>query len=357
MQNLIEHKGRLFWALQIGGWMAFCAVRTLNGIALGNEPDFFYTVVISVAGGFVISLVLRYGFKILRAASFPPVILILSVLFCVGVGAVTLSFIEVWAFSIAYDTGSNPKGWEFAGRTLYDFFVLLNWTGIYFVINYYALFQQQKEMYLQANALAHQAQLKMLRYQINPHFLFNTLNAISTLVLDKQTQEANTMLSRLSAFLRFSLINQPLQKMTLQEEVKALWLYLDIEKVRFQDRLKLDFQVSDAAQNALVPSLILQPLVENAIKYAVAPSENGGTISLDGKIDGDRLVFTLSDDGPGLGNIAQDSEKSSGVGITNTRARLAQLYGDNHDFHLENISPQGLQITISIPHGMKGDGP
>ena len=140
----------------------------------------------------------------------------------------------------------------------------------------------------------------MLHYQLNPNFLFNTLYAISKLVLTNQNKEANSMLTKLSAFLRFSLVNQLQQKITIEEEVYALRLYLDIEKVRFQGRLDIHFDISFDAKNALIPSLLLQLLIGNAIKYTVAPMENGETIQLSVKRDGKILKIILCNTGPGL---------------------------------------------------------
>ena len=183
-------------------------------------------------------------------------------------------------------------------------------------------------MTLQAVAQAYQSQLKMLRYQLNPNFLFNTLNAISTLVLTNQYKEANSMLTKLSAFLRFSLVNQPQQKITIEEEVYALRLYLDIEKVRFQGRLDIDFDISFDAKNALIPSLLLQPLIGNAIKYEVAPMENGETIQLSVKRDRKILKIILCDTGPGLPD--KESKKildpnSIGIALANNRNKLNEL--------------------------------
>ena len=118
----------------------------------------------------------------------------------------------------------------------------------------------------------------MLRYQLNPHFLFNTLNSISTLVLLKQTERANAMLARLSSFLRYTLVNEPTAKVTLAQEVETLKLYLEIEKMRFEDRLRPHFKIESETIGARLPSLLLQPLIENAIKYAVTPAENGADI-------------------------------------------------------------------------------
>jgi two-component system LytT family sensor kinase len=157
---------------------------------------------------------------------------------------------------------------------------MLVWSALYFGIKYYLLSQEEKQRYLKAVSMAHEAQLKMLRYQLNPHFLFNTLNAISTLILDKDTQLANSMVMKLSRFLRYSLDNDPMQQVTVAEEIESLQLYLDIEKVRFGERLTLHFSVTPDAQDALMPSLLLQPLVENSIKYAVSQSISGGSIAV-----------------------------------------------------------------------------
>jgi LytS/YehU family sensor histidine kinase len=119
------------------------------------------------------------------------------------------------------------------------------------------------------------AQLAMLRYQLNPHFLFNTLNSISTLVLLKQTDQANAMLTRLSSFLRYTLINPPTGRVTVAQEVETLKLYLGIELMRFEERLRTTFRIDEACKDGLLPSLLLQPLVENAIKYAVSPRNRG----------------------------------------------------------------------------------
>ena len=229
-----------------------------------------------------------------------------------------------------------------------SFYVTLCWSGLYFGIKYYLQLQEQTEQTLKATAAAHQAQLKMLRYQLNPHFLFNTLNAISTLILDGANETANLAVSRLSDFLRYTLDNDPMKRVTLGSELGAIDLYLGIEKVRYGDRLIISKSVEDRARLALVPSLILQPLIENAIKYAISPLEEGGTLLISAKVQHSTLVLQLSDTGPGLGNGGQ-KHKSSGVGLKNTRERLQQLYGDQQAFTLAPNDPSGLVVTINIP--------
>ena len=168
-------------------------------------------------------------------------------------------------------------------------YLLVCWSGLYFGIKYYETLQKQREEALQASALAQEAQVKMLRYQLNPHFMFNTLNAISTLILDGQGKVANQAIGRLSDFLRYTLDQDPMKKVTLRQELDALNLYLGIEQLRFGDRLRLEFEVDEAAYPGLVPSLILQPLVENALKYAVAPREEGGRLRIIARLESGHL--------------------------------------------------------------------
>ncbi|PCJ44729.1 MAG: sensor histidine kinase [Alphaproteobacteria bacterium] len=351
LKNLIEHKEQLFWSLQILGWIAYCTARTLNAYALGEKPEFIYAVMMGVIGGFWITIALRHIFQFLRRSDMSPLMLLLSVTACILIGSMLFSFIEVWSMNQLYDPDWNMQGLGFLYRTLYDTFVLMAWSGLYFIINNHFQLQKQKEMYLAAAAQAHQAQLKMLRYQLNPHFLFNTLNAISTLVLDKQAKEANSMLTKLSAFLRFSLVSQPMQKTTLEEEVYALSLYLDIERVRFQERLRIVFDISEEAGAAQIPNLLLQPLVENSIKYAVNPQIKGGTISLKAEIRNKKLIIILSDDGPGFSDKkpGENDPKSSGVGIANTRERLAKLYPEQSSFDITSEKGKGVTIRITLP--------
>jgi len=227
------------------------------------------------------------------------------------------------------------------------------WSILYFVIKYYRIFQEVRESALKSAAMAHEAQLKMLRYQLNPHFLFNTLNAISTLVLEQDTQLANRMVTKLSSFLRYSLDNDPMQRITLKQELKALQLYLDIEKVRFEERLILKLDIEDAASDALIPSLLLQPLIENAIKYGIARAEGGGHLCISARVFAGDLLMEVSDDGPGCELVGGNIPDAKGVGLANTRERLATIYGSNHSIKLSQTDPHGLTICIRIPFSAK----
>ncbi|MEE8371666.1 MAG: histidine kinase [Sphingomonadales bacterium] len=348
MQKLFADKVRAFWVFQTGGWLGYGIIRTFNGLALGQTASYVKPSIVAMLAGFGLTLVMRLLYRSVRDKS-------LTVIVTVGLTASALmslafSTVETIGHITFYNPFWDPRALEFFGNAAMDFYVLLTWTGLYFLINYYLVLQKEKEKALKAVAMAHQAQLKMLRYQLNPHFLFNTLNAVSTLVLEKNSEAANGMLRKLSSFLRYTLVNQPTQKVSLSQEMHALKLYLDIEKVRFQDRLQIEWDMEKDALEAMIPSMLIQPLIENALKYAIAPSEEGGCITISAKLEGNRLIMRVRDDGPGLEEgVKRNPESSSGVGLTNTRERLLQIYGDDHAFFLHNIEPHGLEAAISIP--------
>ncbi len=346
-ETFFSDKNRAFWLLQSGGWGAYFVLRALGGLANRMGLTFILPTIIVTATGFSLTLLMAAAYRriIVMKPMFvwtltPMIILSASALF---------SVLEVWAHATFYEPGWRPQGVEFFGAILLDLSVLGSWTGLYFGINYYLMLAAQSERMLKVAAQANAAQLAMLRYQINPHFLFNTLNSISTLVLLKQTERANAMLSRLSSFLRYSLVNEPTQMVSMAQEVEALKLYLDIERMRFEERLRFKVEVEPRAMDGRLPSLLLQPLVENAVKYAVTPQEEGAEIVLDARLAGERLVITVADSGPGLTDAPAKPNSSSGVGLANIRDRLAQAYGPDHRFELSPNQPHGLVVTIDIP--------
>jgi LytS/YehU family sensor histidine kinase len=248
----------------------------------------------------------------------------------------------VFQFCLDCRPGSLLGYIGYFGSTLY---VMLSWSGLYFGIKLSREIAHEREATLQATAMAHQAQLKMLRYQLNPHFLFNTLNAISTLILDGQNGTANRMVSGLSTFLRHSLDSDPMQRVTLGEELGALARYLAIEQLRFGERLRVAVDATAEARVALVPSLILQPLIENCIKHAVAKRIEGGSIAIAALVRGGELEICVRDDGPGL----CESPSGNGVGLANTRERLRVLYGQAQEVSVRPLEPSGLEVRLVLP--------
>src|SRR6266487_2127355 len=198
-----------------------------------------------------------------------------------------------------------------------------------------------------------QAQLRALKMQIHPHFLFNTLHSISSLVLE-DPPKANSMIARLGDFLRLTLENSDQQLISLKAETEFLRCYLEIEQVRFGDRLTVAFELEPQTLSAQVPHLILQPVVENAIQYAIAPRATRGHINVEAKRLNSLLRLEVRDNGPGITSDT-DLVRAEGVGLSNVRARLHQIYGSNFRFELMNARDGGLAIVMEIPFQRDAD--
>ena len=236
--------------------------------------------------------------------------------------------------------------WQVFGGTLYDAFAILAWSVLYVGIKHQQALHAERERSLRAEALVHAARLDALRQQLNPHFLFNALNAISTLVVEGRSAEAATMIARLADLLRSTLERPPNDEVPLSAELHLVRQYLDIEQVRLGDRLRVEVDVDASAMNGRVPSLLLQPIVENAVRHAIAPREQGGRIVVTAKHSGGRLFLSVDDDGPGLSTKAD----GNGIGLANTRERLVHLYGVDHEFALEESPLRGLRVRIDLPY-------
>ena len=352
---ITDNKRLLFWILQLWGWSAW-AVTFYLGVAFWDTPSPTYPLYLAIVGavGMLITLPLRLIYRLSWDKSpAPRAILVLLGSYLAGVAWILMRrevFQRFYPEEVAKIAAKSTS--EFAylfEQSLTAASVMLVWSALYFGIKYYLLSQEQKQRYLAAVGRAHQAQLKMLRYQLNPHFLFNTLNAISTLILDQQNTTANDMVSKLSRFLRYSLESDPMREVSVNDEVASLLLYLEIEKVRFGERLQLDVQVDDDVAQALMPSMLLQPLVENAIKYAIAKSVSGGTIRITATRRENWLLLGVSDDGPGLESKDVLQTSGTGVGITNIKGRLQELYGSRQACELRPLEPSGLAVDIRLP--------
>jgi two-component system LytT family sensor kinase len=350
-QPFFEDKNHAFWMLQSAGWAGYFVLRTLSGIANAMGWSYVLHTALLTATGYSITLLMAAIYRRLIRMR-PTLTWALSIILVVLASAI-FSAIEAWSYATFLRPGVSPEGVQFFGSILLTFSLLVAWSALYFSINYYLLLEEQSDRLLRLEHQASTAQLAMLRYQLNPHFLFNTLNSISTLVLLKQTDQANAMLSRLSSFLRYTLINEPTAQVTIAQEVETLKLYLEIEKMRFEDRLRPVFEIDPAASASRLPSLLLQPLVENAIKYAVTPQEEGADIEIAARRQGDRVVLTVSDTGPGSEDHWVKAQQSTGVGLANIRDRLAQAYGAEHRFETESNIRGGFRVTIEIPYQLE----
>ncbi|HLV47737.1 MAG TPA: histidine kinase [Aliidiomarina sp.] len=345
---LLEDRNKMFWALQIAGWLGYAFVQYIGSLMQEMRSIYVLIILLGAYAGFLITVPLRYFYR--RIWNAPPLLLLILVLACSYAAAVLWAVIDNATHWEIYKFGYRPYNWLFyLQHSVVKFYIMMSWSGLYFVIKYYQLLQDEKQKALQAVSMAHQSQLKMLRYQLNPHFLFNTLNAISTLILVNENKTANRMVSKLSDFLRFSLDNDPIKRITLTREIDALLLYLDIEKVRFAERLQVQVNISASAERALVPSMILQPLIENSIKYAVAKLETPGIVQVDADVVGEQLVIEIRDNGPVAYSASKYQVNGRGVGLKNTEERLRALYGKHYSFNLSANTPTGCIVEMKIP--------
>jgi two-component system LytT family sensor kinase len=286
---------------------------------------------------------------------------------CIGMVMVFV-FAFIWTIfrmqALAWLTPADEVWGEFGGWFFASIFIFLCWTGLFHGIRYYELLQSEHEIMLgaedatrkehikriEAQSVARDAKLKMLRYQLNPHFLCNTLNAINSLIEIQESEKAQAMTVQLSQFLRHSLDNDPDTKITLRDEISALNLYLEIEKTRFADRLKLDFLVDEQAQEALVPSLLLQPIIENSMKHAISKNEKGGIIILRAGINQGRLIIEISDTGASHPHSQPlDFRNETGVGLENIEQRLTVLYDNDYQINAMRRAEGGRSTCINMP--------
>ena len=217
--------------------------------------------------------------------------------------------------------------------------------GLQHAVDYYRQARVREVRSARLEARLMESQLQALQQQLHPHFLFNTLHAISTLVY-RDPEKADLMVERLSDLLRVSLRKVGVQEVELAEELEYLRAYLDIEQIHFGNRLRVEYRVDAAAMDALVPTLILQPLVENAIRHGLEPMTRAGTLTIEAQADGDTLWLRVRDDGAGLPKTWQRRE---GVGLTNTRSRIDRLYGEEAALTVRENPGGGVLVDIYIP--------
>jgi two-component system LytT family sensor kinase len=276
--------------------------------------------------------------------------------------AVVLSLVHTTIMAL-----SRKAVYNFAGMGEYDYGImpirylmemanhLLFYTVSVILIHLHDHYRESRERELrtaQLEAQLAQAELQALQGQIHPHFLFNALNTISSVVYE-DPRVADTMIARLSDFLRHSVNASRRQEVTLREELNFLNLYLDIMRPRFEDRLQVEIDVGPGINDALTPRLILQPLVENSIKYAADPDSGRINIAIKAARDNGSLRIEVRDDGPGLAANVRDAS-GNGVGLANTARRLERLYGRDHEFAMQNRESGGAMISVKLPYHTDG---
>ena len=347
---LIVERRKLFWLFQIGGWTAYAIVAFLSTIPFASDAGAIaYRAALTgscFAGSFVLHVVCRqqwrHGFRFPR--SLVIVLVWSSILTCLCAAI---------ALKAEYVLGTQLRPFTLLiGLTAITSagFIFLSWSALYFGIKYYQTVEAEGRRVLAAENAARESELRALRYQVHPHFLFNTLNAISTLVVEGNNETATSMITRLADFFRATLEGPAANEVSLEDELFLTTQYLEIEKLRLGDRLRVDIKVDPALLSCSVPHLVLQPLVENSIRHGIAPRRGTGTVSIAADRDQDNLTVMVVDDG--LGKSSRSGSENGdhiGIGLKNIDQRLRELYGDSGRLELIWPPAGGCQAILKIP--------
>ena len=326
----------VFWLTHFG-IMAFRAELYDSGGVSGFLEGLQRRILFALFGAFV-SYVLYRCLRPLRQRRFGRRIAIGAAL--AFVAACIQAALNTWMFNAAEDRLLV----HYIYSVLYWFWFYFSWTAAYLALAYSITVEEQERHAAELAVMAQEAQVRALRYQINPHFLFNTLNAIAALIRDAP-HRAEEMVVRLSDFFRRSLSVNPMEDLRLSEEVELQRLYLEIERTRFPERLRFDVALDAASADARVPALLLQPLVENAVKHGVARSEGPTCIRIRARLDGPVLEIVVENDARASGRSSNGEQ----VGLRNVAERLRSRFGDQATFETAEPAEGGFRNIVRIP--------
>jgi two-component system, LytTR family, sensor kinase len=349
MAKLLQWQDRwsLFWLLQLIGWTGYTLDRWIQG------PRYFFPVsVIYILLAFGLTLCLRPIYRRVWRASPSLLQVSLLVLLCsVAAGFLWLAVSDA-VFWLTGIRGYKPNlTWVGYLRETFIFtlshhkpFLFLSWSALYFGFKYWQEQQRQHEQALRAAALAKEAELQMLRYQLNPHFLFNTPNSASALIREDAAR-AEVMVNELSEFLRYALTGAKQPVAPLRDEIEAVRNYLAIEKIRFEDKLDARFEIAPEATEFRVPSLLLHPLVENAVKYGMQTSALPLRVEIKAWLEHGDLQLEVLNSGRWLAAAPNGTRNGAGIGLHNVRQRLEQAFPQQHQFE---VGEQNGQVRARL---------
>ena len=324
-------------------WLAHFCIMALraeiyDGRGAAGFAEGFQSRVLFALLGAVVSYVLYRFLRPLRQRRFGRRIAVGAAL--AFVAALIQAALNTWMFS----SDEDRLLVHYIYSVLYWFWFFFSWTAAYLALAYSVMVEAQERHAAELSIKAQEAQVRALRYQINPHFLFNTLNAIAALIRDAPDR-AEEMVVRLSDFFRRSLAVNPMEDVTLQQEVELQRLYLEIERTRFPERLQFKVVLGDGSADAKVPALLLQPLVENAVKHGVARSEMPTCIRISARVDGPVLEIVVDNDAHAVGS-SSNGEK---VGLRNVEDRLRSRFGDSASIECAAIPGGGFRNMLRLP--------
>jgi two-component system, LytTR family, sensor kinase len=349
-----------FWKLQLAGWGAFYVAMALSRV--GRFPLLYMLTeklpltVLGLGASLVLRRILQPMLR--RQVSLPRVVAVCVVasylLTTVWTALFNLSGIPIAKWMLGQTYSIDSLGALLSG-TVYHAFALVAWGFLYIGIKHHQAWQAERERALRAQALAAEARLGALQSQLNPHFFFNSLNAISTLVTERRNEEAAAMIARLGDLLRATFARRDASLVTLGDELELVQRYLEIERVRFEDRLRVELDVAEAAFGVRVPLLILQPLVENAIRHGIARLPDGGVVELSARVSsnaqGPWLEIALENTAPADGNGASPG---AGFGLANVRERLEMIHGGHFHVSGSRTDRGTFRVELGMPASPAG---
>lgn len=347
-----DHGFPSFWTVQITAWVCFYLWGSIQLLPFLHQPGALLGNTVFFVVLFVASSLMRPICRSLMGHAYSWIGLEARAFAWSLLGGTIAALVMEKATS-----PHHPLSW---GAWLGDFvrstFMLFVWCSLYFSIKLWQRSVEEKERLLRAAAEVREARLSALRYQLNPHFLFNSLNAVSTLVLEDNPPAATRMLAQIGEFLRTILDSEALPETALSDEIAFAEQYLAIEQTRLGSRLRVDMAIDPETLDALVPSMLLQPLIENAVRHGVAPVVEGGTIRIESKLRGGQLQIRVQNSGPASSRLALPNEAANGIGLRNTADRLKTLYGENHTFSLQWPEVGGCEVTVELPFRKASQG-
>ncbi|WP_233078300.1 sensor histidine kinase [Rheinheimera soli] len=350
-------RNQLFWLCQSGGWAVYAVLTALMIKIPSQEPWQLGLphLLLDTSFGFMLTLLLRAWYRNVSAQHtrskilWHLLVILLSCLVWTQWKWQTLQWLygQIWQSMTWFDFGT----WNSASLT-----ILLTWTALYYASKATFETMEQRQKAAEAIHLAKEAQLKMLRYQLNPHFMFNSINAICTLILKQDNQHAVSMLEKLCDLLRYSLYTDPLAKVTVAEEIQILQTYFDVEQCRFRNKLNVSIVADDDVKGLLMPSLLLQPLAENALKHGMRMSQQSYAITVSFSQQNGQLQIRMLDNGSGFAEQPETGSTgpSTGIGLHNCEERIALIYPGQSSFSFGNRAEDGAWIQINIPQERPG---
>ena len=346
-----------FWLIQTGGWLAYGLISALGALPYRNAYPVLLYFLGTTAAAFLASLVmlaLSRRLAIAKATWPRTIALVIACSYALGIACSIAGAAIEAAFGHVPAEAAHWRSVAFVGfaNAFSPTIMLVAWSALYRGAWHWREVRQRERQLLLAESLAREAELKALRYQITPHFLFNTLNGISTLVGEGETLPARRMIALLAAFLRSTLEPTRQGDVTMREELAQVRQYIEIEQVRFGHRLVATIRCDTDVLDILIPHLLLQPLVENAIRHGIAPLAEGGTLSvaITGKDDAVRIAIHNSASSP-----PKSQAEAGGLGLANTAARLAARYRDRYRFSAAGDARHGWKTVIEIPRLVASD--